>query len=136
MSHTFVQDAFRDQHVKSNVPILFDDMTLTHDTSRGGFVLDDLKHLFEVKESSGLHARFKDFAFQPNIPRIFTSNAMDVSEFHKALPAYVWSLTAEKRRALQPNIQAAFKRSCFALVQRSLVPIDVQDAHSKARRLG
>ena len=132
----FVRDAFRDKHVKTNVLILFDDMTLTQDTNRGGLVLEDLKHLFEVKESSDLHARFKDFAFQPNIPRIFTSNAMDVSEFHKALPAYVWSLTAEKRRALQPNLQAAFKRACFALVQRSLVPLDVQEAHSKSRRLG
>ena len=130
-----LRDAFRG-HVKPGVPILFDDMTLIQGSAQGNFLLADLKQLFEVKESSGLRARFKDFAFSPNMPRIFTSNAMDVYEFHKGLPADVWSMTTERRRTLQSNIHAALTRAGFAQVQRCLVPSEVQELHHKARRVG
>ena len=133
-----LRDAFRGNYVKPNVPILFDDLTLMHTAAhqRGGLALEELKHLFEVREGSGLQARFKDFNFCANTPKIFTSNAMNPSEFHHNLPSDVWTMSPERRRGLPPNVQAAFKRACFALVEHSLVPLEVQESHNKARRLG
>ena len=61
---------------------------------------------------------------------------MDVYEFHKGLPLNIWNMTTERRRTLQPNIHAAFKRVCFAHVEHCLVPGDVQEMHHKARRVG
>ena len=59
-----LRDAFRG-HIKSGIPILFDDMTLVQGSSHDGIAVADLKHLFEVKESSGMRARFKDFTLFP-----------------------------------------------------------------------
>ena len=130
-----LRDAFRG-HIKPGIPILFDDLTLIQGTSHDTIAVADLKQLFEVKESSGMRARFKDFTFFPNMPKIFTSSAMDLYEFHKGLPLNIWTMTTERRRTLQPNIHAAFTRACFAHVEHCLVPGEVQELHNKARRVG
>ena len=125
--------------LKSFVPILFDDMTVeavSGVSGRVGLPLDSLKLLFEVQQSSTLQARYKDLCFQPNTPRLFTSNAANPSEFHKGLPPDPWGMSPVARRGLCSNVKAAFKRCCFALVTHLLVPEDVRAAHHKHRRVG
>ncbi len=133
-----MREAFQAGLKKSCVPILFDDMTPEQagGVARGSLPLESLKLIMEVQQSSSLSARFKDFSFAANVPRIFTSNAQNPKEFHSALPANPWSLTNQQRCALPASIKAAFKRTCFALVSHPMVPDDIRAARSKARRIG
>ncbi len=125
--------------VKAFVPILFDDLTPAEAagvTGKTGLPLESLKLLLEVQQSSTLQARLKDLCFQPNTPRVFTSNAVNPSEFHKGLPPDPWGMSAVARRGLCSNVKAAFKRCCFAHVARLLVPDDARASHNKHRRVG
>ncbi len=125
--------------VKAFVPILFDDLTPAEAagvSGKTGLPLESLKLLLEVQQSSTLQARFKDLCFQPNTPRVFTSNASNPSEFHKGLPPDPWGMSPVARRGLCSNVKASFKRCCFALVTRLLVPEDARAARHKHRRAG
>ncbi len=125
--------------LKAFVPILFDDLTpaeVAGATGKTGIPLEHLKLLLEVQQSSALQARLKDLCFQPNTPKVFTSNAANPSEFHKGLPPDPWGMSAVARKGLCSNVKATFKRSCFAHVSHLLVPEDVRAAHNKHRRVG
>ena len=78
----------------------------------------------------------KDFYFPANVPRIFTSNATGPQAFHSDLPADPWLVSDEVRASWPADVKAVFKRTCFALVQSTLVPDDLRVEHQKRRRSG
>ncbi len=134
-----MREAVNEGMLKSFVPILFDDLTpadVAGVNGKTGIPLEHLKLLLEVQQSSTLQARFKDLCFQANTPKVFTPNAANPSEFHKGLPPDPWGMSAVARRGLCPSVKASFKRCCFALVTRLLVPQDARAARSKHRRVG
>ena len=104
--------------------------------AKGAVSLESLKLLFEVENSTTMPARFKDFPFPANMPRIFSSNAKNPHTFHSALPVDPWSLSDEQRTRLDCDVKAAFKRSCFAMATRLMVPGDARGLRQKTRRVG
>ena len=110
----YARDAFTANMMKSNISILFDDMTpeqATGNVGKAGMPLDSLKLLVEVQQSSTLPARFKDFCFAANVPRVFTTNAVSPNCFHSGLPVDPWHISNRARCALGSKIKAVFKRT-------------------------
>ena len=67
-----------------NIPIVFDD--LTPGVARGSrppMSLDDIKHFTEVENGTSVNARCRDINFSPNMPKIITTNARNMNEWHK-----------------------------------------------------
>ena len=122
--------------MKCKIPILFDD--LSPDQACGsskGMPLHVLKLILEVTQSSGFSARFKDLTFATEEPRIFTANALNPCQWHKGLPTDPFFACSDaSRRALDLNVKAAFKRSCFAFVGHALVGEASREQHQRARR--
>jgi hypothetical protein len=129
-----LRDAATSGHVKSKIPMLFDDLNLDLACGfRGGMPLASLKLLTEVEQSSSLQARYKDFSFSVDQPRIFTSNAMSPQGWHGGLPLDPWSCSDAVRFGYDAHIKAVFKRSVFAYVPRNMVSQAVRDVYQAAR---
>jgi hypothetical protein len=129
-----LRDAATSGHVKERVPMLFDDLNLDLACGfRGGMPLASMKLLCEVEQTSSLQARYKDFNFSTQQPRIFTSNAMSPQGWHPGLPHDPWSCSDEARYRMDAHIKAVFKRTCFAHVGRNLVSQAVRDTYHDAR---
>ena len=130
-----LRDAASTGLMKSKIPILFDD--LSPDQASGtskGMPLHALKLILEVTQSSGFSARFKDLVFASEEPRIFTANALNPCQWHKGLPTDPFFACSDaSRRALDLNVKAAFKRSCFAFVGHALVGEAAREQHQRAR---
>ena len=130
------KEAFAASMIKMHVPIMFDDLTLEQTGAgvKGSFPVEALKLIMEAKDGSSMKARFADFVFPANSPRIFTSNALNPNDFHSALPVDPWNMTQAARIALAPNVKATFKRACFAVVTHPMVSYEVSESHAKSRR--
>ena len=130
-----LKEAFAASMVKMHVPIMFDDVTLEQPGVKGSFPAEALKLIMEAKDGSSMKARFTDFVFPANSPRIFTSNALNPNDFHSALPVDPWSMTQAARIVLAPNVKATFKRACFAVVTHPMVSYKVSEPHATSRRI-
>ena len=79
-----LREGQKDGLLQENIPIVFDD--LTPGVARGSrppMSLDDIKHFTEVESGTSVNARCRDINFAPNMPKIVTTSAMDMHQWHK-----------------------------------------------------
>ena len=115
--------------LKQFVPIMFDDITPgLRRGSRPNMTIDELKKTTTVYEADCTEARNNDIIIPANCPRIWTSNAMDPSEWHPDLSSFEAMLAlppAERLSRLSAHAVAVFKRCGFAIITGSIIPQDV-----------
>ena len=115
--------------LKQFVPIMFDDITPgLRRGSRPNMTIDELKKTTTVYEADCTEARNNDIIIPANCPRIWTSNAMDPSEWHPDLSSFEDMLAlspAERLSRLSAHAVAVFKRCGFAIITGSIIPQDV-----------
>lgn len=131
-----LREGQRDGLLVEGVPILYDDLTpgLPRGT-RPCMSLDDVKHFTEVENASSVNARNNDINFAANMPKIVTTNATNLHEWHKGLPQDVYSMSNEQRLALTPDVKAVLKRVATCLVSEPLMDLTAKDNAKKRRRL-
>ena len=121
--------------LKSGVCIIFDDVELKKlKDSRQGCPKEEVKTIVEVQQSTTIAARFRDIKLDENQPRTFTTNALVPNEWHDSIPKDVFETSDVVRAAYDAHIKAIFKRTCFAVVTRSLISDDMRRAYDSKRR--
>lgn len=130
-----LREAFTNNYLKEGVGIVFDDIEPSKRRgTRYGCTLEDMKALCDVTTCTNIHARYRDVSIPSDAPRVFTANAQEPCEWHCDLPSDVWSTSDAIRSNYSMHVKAVFKRTCFALVEHSLVPDAVRQTHDAKRR--
>ena len=130
-----LRSAVDDGLIKSNVPVLFDDLTPgLKRGSRPCMSLDDIKKFCEVVLATAINARNKDIEMAANMPRLVNSNATSPHGWHHDLPVNVWTMTSAERKALDASIHATFKRCTFRVVTDPLYDSSQREAARVRRR--
>ena len=123
-----------DSRVKTGVPIIFDDMRPgAIRLGRPPHSIEDMKVLGDIPAGGDMAARYSDIHFEPNQPRIFTSNDLTPNEFHSGFPYELENMTADTVMSLDNHTKALLKRFAFCHVQTCLIPQVARDAYEAAR---
>ena len=130
-----LRSAVKDGFLKSEVPIIFDDLTPGEPQgSRPPMELSNVIKFLEMDETTSVHARNNDILLPKGIPKIVTTNAREPHEWHPKLPKNFWSMSPEDRQA-QPNlVRAVFKRTAWCVIEHPLFADEEQQAAKRARR--
>lgn len=117
----------------ANKPILLDEVRPNQARgTRPPMSVDELKKVLTVSEATTIDARFSDIQLSVDQPRIITSNAMNPSDWHRSLPADLYSvMSMQVRLGLDPDAKAVGKRIAWACVSESLIPQSVRDAYAR-----
>jgi hypothetical protein len=120
--------------VKTGVPVIFDDMRPgAVRLGRPPHSIEDMKVLGDIPAGGDMAARYSDIHFEPNQPRIFTSNDLSPHEFHNSFPPELENLTAEVVMSLDNHTKALLKRFAFCHVSTCLIPQAARDAYDASR---
>ena len=74
--------------------------------------LDDIKHFTEVENSSSVNARNNDINFAANMPKLVTTNATNLHEWHKGFPKDVYTMSNDDRLNLKRDVKAVNETCC------------------------
>ena len=120
--------------MKSGVPIVLDDLRPNEQRiNRPPHSIEDMKSLGDVEIGGDMSGRFRDVHFEPNMPRLFTSNADTPNEFFRAFPTDFKVMTNEAVMRLPSDVLALVKRYAFCLVPQCVIPADDRHAYHANR---
>jgi hypothetical protein len=123
-----------DRRMKSGVPIVLDDLRPNEQRiNRPPHSIEDMKSLGDVEIGGDMSGRFKDVHFEPNMPRLFTSNVDTPREFFHAFPTDLKTLTNEAVMRLPYDVLALVKRYAFCLAPQRVIPDADRNADHESR---
>ena len=92
-----------------------------------------MKVLGDIPDGGDMAARCHDLHFEPNQPRIFTSNEKTPHGFHNAFPFNLKDMTNEKVLELDNNTKALLKRYALCEITTCLIPQALRDGFEASR---
>jgi hypothetical protein len=104
------------------------------------YTVDALKIIFDAEVGNEVHGKGVNgrstgiIRFANWQPRVFTTNALTVSEFFNILPRDLFSMDTVQLAALTADQEALLKRCAFCFVTASLLSGEQSDRYHKRRR--
>lgn len=113
--------AMKDGLLKTNVPVLFDDLTPGLPRgSRPPMNLDDIAKFSEVLKKSTINARNADISMAEGMPKVVTTNAVTPFAWHPDLLDGILTMSPEARKLVSTKVKAVFKRCIFCNITAPL----------------
>ena len=123
-----------DRRMKTGVPIVFDDMKPNENRNgRPPHTFEDMKVMGDVEVGGDMAGRYRDIHFEPDMPRIYTSNANDPSDFFNAFPSDLKTMTDTAVMGLSNDMKSLIKRFAFCEVPCCVIPVIDRQAHQTRR---